>query len=370
MTKDRVLLVDDEVALLRTASRVLAPHYEVATAGTATVALELLADFRPDLAILDIRMPEMDGFQLMAELRGREPNLDIIFMTGIVHEVDAQLIRAIREKAFYFITKPFDREVLLTLVGRCLELRRLGRENRDHVTRLEGQLEEARRFQASLLPGVEADIAGTRIAARYHPCEALGGDFYDFTNAGAERAAFIVADVSGHGVSAAMLTGIVKSAFHDAHAEGFAPGAVSERIARALRPFDDDRFVTMFCGRVEGGTLEYANAGHPPPLLGRPGTSPRQLKLTGPMISPAFSDLTWSVERARLEAGERLLVYTDGVTEMRGEEGLYGDARLTEAFCGAESSGPELLDMLLSSVRAFAAGRPEDDDLTLLTLSR
>ncbi|MEM9379523.1 MAG: fused response regulator/phosphatase [Planctomycetota bacterium] len=368
MRKDRVLLVDDEQNLLRTASRVLAPRYEVAIAATPHEALAAVAEAAPDLAILDIRMPEMDGFQLMTALRERAPDVEIIFMTGLVHEVDAQLIRAIREKAFYFITKPFDREVLLALVGRCLELRRLGRENERYTRKLEGQLEEARLFQSSMLPAADAVVGGTALAAAYHPCDALGGDLYDFAAAGDARVAFVVADVSGHGVSAAMLTGIVKSAFHDAHTEDFAPDAVTRRVAGALRPFDEGRFVTLFCGRFDGRTLEYANAGHPPPLLGASGASPRRLALTGTMISPAFSDLTWDVETTEIGPSERLLVYTDGVVETRGEEGLFGEDRLVETFRATNDTGRALLDGLVGATRAFAAGRPVDDDLTMLTL--
>src|SRR5262245_1284946 len=100
-------------------------------------------------------MPEMDGFELMGRLKAVKPDLDLIVMTGSVTETESKLIRAIRERAFYFIQKPFDREVLLTLVARCLELRKLAEENRRHVGRLEGELHEARAFQKSLLRSEE-----------------------------------------------------------------------------------------------------------------------------------------------------------------------------------------------------------------------
>ena len=97
-------------------------------------------------------MPEMDGFQLMEELQSLDPELEVIFMTGSIHEIDAKLIKAIRKDAFYFLQKPFDRGVLLTLVERCLELKRLDRENREHQLRMERELGDARAFQQSLLP--------------------------------------------------------------------------------------------------------------------------------------------------------------------------------------------------------------------------
>ena len=167
MSRARILVVDDEPAMLRSVARVLEGPYEVLCAQTPTGAIAAAPLFRPDLAILDIRMPEMDGFELMGRLKAIRPDLDLIVMTGSVTETDAKLIRSIREKAFYFIQKPFDREVLRTLVGRCLELRRLTEANRRHVARLEGELQEARTFQQSLLPPGESRLEGVTIAARY-----------------------------------------------------------------------------------------------------------------------------------------------------------------------------------------------------------
>jgi len=176
MSTERILVVDDEPGMLRGVARVLASDYVVETSDDPRAALELARELRPALAILDVRMPAMDGFELMGKLREVVPDIDIIFMTGAVHELDAQLIRAIRERAFYFIQKPFDREVLLTLVERCLVLRRLSAENARHVARLEGELAEARRFQRGLMPGAAARSERVRRSARCPPCDELGGD--------------------------------------------------------------------------------------------------------------------------------------------------------------------------------------------------
>src|SRR5919197_653023 len=120
----RVLVVDDEPGVLRAVRRVLERDYEVHCASTPAEALERAASFPPDLALLDVRMPGMDGFELRRRLAAGHPDLDVILMTGSLTEPDAHLIRAIEEGAFYFIQKPFDRRVLQTLVRRCLELRK------------------------------------------------------------------------------------------------------------------------------------------------------------------------------------------------------------------------------------------------------
>src|SRR5262249_22713543 len=236
----RILVVDDEPGMVRAVERVLGGEYQVAGTQRSREALAMAEDFRPDLAIVDIRMPDLDGFELMARLKARFPAVDVILMTGSVDDLDEKLVRAIRSPAFYFIQKPFDREVLKTLVERCVELRWRREDHRQNLKRLETEISEARVFQQSLLPEREARVNGVSICCRYTPCSALGGDLYDYADAGAGRTAVLIADVSGHGVSAAMLTGIVKSAFHLAHVDGFEPDAVVRRVSTGLAAFSPD----------------------------------------------------------------------------------------------------------------------------------
>ena len=310
MKRERILVVDDERRMLHSVRRLLADRYEVETAPSGRKALELVEAFDPDLAILDVRMPEIDGFELMSGLRQICPGVDVIFMTGAIHEVDAQLIRAVRERAFYFVQKPFDRDVLLTLVERCLEQRRLEAENRTYVHQLERELDDARTFQLGMLPPESARVGSFSVHAHYEPSERLSGDFYDHLDAGEGALAFLIADVSGHGVSAAMLTANVKSALHDAQDEGYAPLAVVERLSSSLRSFDDGRFVTVFCGLLRADrTLEYVNAGHPPPLVTTPEGVRRELTLTGPLVSPVLAGLAvWGTSPNRALSRRALLL--------------------------------------------------------------
>jgi serine phosphatase RsbU (regulator of sigma subunit) len=167
-----------------------------------------------------------------------------------------------------------------------------------------------------------------------------------------------------------MLTGNVKSAFDGARADGHAPRAVIERLSAGLRPFDDGRFVTVFCGLLQPDrTLEYVNAGHPPPLVTAPDGTRTELTLTGPLVTPMLAgEPLWESARVELPAGAHLFACTDGVLEARGEEGLFGPERLMSALDAPAADGAERIANVLRAVRAFAAGRPLDDDLTLLTL--
>ena len=253
-------------------------------------AVAVAAEFNPDLVILDVRMPEMDGFELMARLKSTDPTPDIILMTGSIDDIDQKLIRALRGRAFYFIQKPFDREVLLTLVERCLELRWRREEHRLHTRRLEKELAEARAFQQGLLP--DRDISTDRLAicCRYVSCSELGGDLYDYTMIRSGRTAFIIADVMGHGVSAAMLTGVVKSAFRSSDADDYKPAAVVQRVRSNLSAFGPERFVTLIAALLEADGDAALCQRRPPcraPVDRADGTIQR-LTGTGPLVSPAL----------------------------------------------------------------------------------
>ena len=206
MNPARILVVDDEPGMLRAVERILGGTHHVVTSRSSFDAVAVAGRFDPELAILDVRMKELDGFELMARLHAQKADLDVILMTGSVDDLDEKLVRAIRGEAFYFIQKPFDREVLRTLVDRCLELRWRREERRRYLRRLETELAEARAFQQSLLPAREAVVGPLALWCRYSPCSELGGDLYDYACGASGQAALLVADVSGHGTSAAMLT--------------------------------------------------------------------------------------------------------------------------------------------------------------------
>jgi len=371
MSEARILIVDDDAAMLRSTERVLGSRHEVLAVRLPGEALVIAPDFAPDIALLDIRMSHMDGFELATRLRKVVPDVDVIFMTGVVHELDAQLIRSIREKAFYFVQKPFDRDVLITLVERCLEVRRLNAENRAHTQRLEAELQEARAFQLGLMPQGTQRLQRVTVSARYEACAAMGGDFYDWVDAGRGGVSVIQADVSGHGVSAAMMVGIIKAAYRATRVDRFEPLAVVRRIANAIAPFDEGRFVTLFAGRIfrDDRMLEYVTAGHPRPLIRRVEGSLDELQLTGPLVSPALPELDWEQTRAEIHPGDQLLIYTDGIIEARNGGEQFGRERLAQVVTSGAHEGEALLDRVLGAVDEWRGGRPADDDETLLGVS-
>ena len=265
-------------------------------------------------------------------------------MTGNAEEPDENLLRAIDEGAFYFIQKPFDRRVMLALVNRCLELRRLREERERYLDRVERELEEARQFQLGLLPPSEFQARGLTISARFQACSELAGDLYDYVETRDGGVALLIADVVGHGTSAAMMTGLVTAGFRASHVDDFEPRAVVDRIREGLRDFDPGRFVTLCCARLHSDRdeLVYVNAGHPEPIIRRADATAVLLDSTGPILSSALFEIPCEQKVVGFGPGDSLLLYTDGVTEARGPRGMFGRDQLVEVFQRGKRRGAEL----------------------------
>ena len=315
-------------------------------------------------------MPDLDGFELMAQLKARFPALDVILMTGSVDDLDDKLVRAIRSAAFYFIQKPFDREVLRTLVERCVELRWRREDHRQNLKRLETEMAEARAFQQSLLPDREAIVNRVAVCCRYTPCSALGGDLYDYAAAAAGRTALLIADVSGHGVSAAMLTGIVKSAFHASHVDGFEPSAVVQRVSTGTRGLQPRSI--RHAGR--GADLSRRAPAAVCECRSSADRSVGKRARTAVAREHRAAGLAGADQRQR--GTHRSCPWTraitccstpDGVWETLADDDGRAEERFTSIIDRASEGGAPLLDAILADVHQELAGRPQPDDLTLLT---
>jgi sigma-B regulation protein RsbU (phosphoserine phosphatase) len=366
----RILVVDDDPGVLRAVRRVLGTQYELATASSPAEALSAAAALDPDLAILDIRMPGMDGFELMQRLKSAQPDLDVIFITGSMTEPDAHIIRAIRQGAFYFIQKPFDREVLQTLVERCLELRQLRAVASRELTKLH-------MAQARLLPQAVPVHPEYRLAFRYRPFYFATGDYHDFFPQPDGSLDVFVGDSTGHGPSACMLMATMRTLLYthpQIHGDPAGALCALTRMFHALIP--PDLFMTaVYLVFARDGWVRWSVAGQQPPL---------RLTIAGEVaaIDGASSglplgvvpDARYETVTYQMQPGERLIVFTDGIVEATNRKGkLFGLTRVQSSLTklARESASTEaILDGLLDSVREYMDGSDFEDDLTLMAVER
>jgi sigma-B regulation protein RsbU (phosphoserine phosphatase) len=231
---------------------------------------------------------------------------------------------------------------------------------------LQKELDVARRIQLSILPGAFPDSSNFRVAARYVPMTSVAGDFYDFIVADDRQAGLLIADVSGHGVPAALIASMVKLAATSQRANAGDPAALLSGMNASLHGNTQNQFVTAAYVYLDSAsrTLQYSAAGHPPMLLLRNGKV-EEIVENGLMLA-AFDFAKYTTAAHRLEAGDRLLLYTDGIVEAANAKGdFFGQdalAALLRQTAGLRPS--DAVDRIISSVQQWA--NSQDDDLTVL----
>ena len=235
----------------------------------------------------------------------------------------------------------------------------------------------ARTLQAGLLPRRLPEIDHLEVAARYRAAgdeNDVGGDFYDVFPAGRGAWAAVIGDVSGKGPEAAAVTSLTRHTLRTSALHNSAPAANLAVLNRALLAESDvNRFCTVVYARVcpgpDGLDVAMASAGHPPPLLIRPGGEVQRLELRGTIVG-ALEEPEFGECEVRLESGDALLVYTDGVIELRTTEWEYGERRLLEiASEYADRSADEIADAVLRMAVEAQDGEPRDD-IALLCLKQ
>jgi phosphoserine phosphatase RsbU/P len=236
---------------------------------------------------------------------------------------------------------------------------------------LEDELELSQVIQRALLPQDVPDMAGFDIAGYSRPAQIIGGDYFDFLRFNDGAHGFVIADVSGKGVSAGILMTSLQTAFHTIVPETDSPLKVLEKINRLyIHNIKFTTFVTIFFAKIDPRTctLIYANAGHNPALLYHSGTKKHEwLKRTGIAIG-LMEGFDVHSESLQLESGDILVFYTDGVTEAASpQREPFERDRLTEVIAQNEGlPADELIQKILQSVNEFAQGNPLADDATLV----
>ena len=369
---DRILVVEDDAAILRgLRDNLEGEAYEVMTAGDGETAYRLIQEQRPDLVVLDVMLPRLSGIDVCRRIRGEGLTTPVLMLTAQGDERDR--VTGLDSGADDYVTKPFLLKELLARVRGLLRHRRQWSSEREQLDR---DVRAASDVQQRLLPGHALRTRTLDVAAMCQPARGVGGDYYDFIEVGTGLTALLLADVAGKGITAALtmasLHGMIRT---EAPRYGRRCDELVFRLNSVIQStLSPARFVTLFYAVYDEAdrTLTYVNAGHPAPVLVRASWTARDVVVDtmDACIPPLglFPGLAVAVRTIELRSGDAVLAFSDGVTEATSSSGdEYGRARLLDVACRHHrSAAGALLEEVYRSVRAFAAGCPPADDLTLM----
>lgn len=378
----RLLLVEDSSTMRRMISALLQDEgYEVAMAVDGRDGLAKARENPPELVLSDFEMPELDGPGFCREFKADPAlrSIPIIMLTTL--GATESKVLGLNAGADDYLVKPRSPDEVGELFARIraqLRIADLGRELAQRnvalevaQARFELELNLARKVQLGLMPKPPVARGRLRIAVRYHPANALGGDVYDFTTLDADRLGVLVADISGHGVNAALLSGMVKTLATPLTRSGSPPGEVLGGLDGAVEQyFPEGFFCTAFYLVIDeaDGSFSYAGVGHPPALIVGP-SGPRRLDSENGLLGIGLAGDTASGE-GRLAVGESLLIYTDGLPDaMTPVDALFGEQQIVdvlEAHRGAEPC--TILDAIEKAVADHVWPGQAHDDINLVLI--
>jgi sigma-B regulation protein RsbU (phosphoserine phosphatase) len=378
LPKGNILIVDDTPANLRLLAKMLAEQgYRVRPVPDGSLALAAARAEPPDLILLDIRMPGMNGYEVCEHLKADAPTRDIpiVFISALGETQDK--VKAFTAGGVDYVTKPFQVEEVLARVETHLALRKLQKQLQDANKKMARELALAGEVQTSFLPRELPDIPGWQLSVTLKPSRETSGDFYDFDLLPEGRLGILVADVVDKGAGAALFMALSWILLRTYAAEyptrpELVLGAVNRRI---LKDTKANQFVTVFYGILDPstGTLVYGNAGHCPPYLisARDDGTVQALRKTG-MALGVTEDVIWEQEVVQLVPGDVLVLYTDGITDAEDGKGtFFGQERLLGSVqANLGRSAQEMQDALMAEVHEFVGDAPQFDDIALMVVVR
>lgn len=334
-----ILTIDDEAGIRDNLVAYLEDcGYRTLAAADGSEGMAIFRRERPDVVLCDLRMPGMDGLEVLGHIRAESPDTPVIVVSGAGTLGD--VVEALRQGAWDFLTKPIvDMAFLASAVSRALERARLARENREYresleravrelrqtLNRLEEDEQAGRSLQFRLLPPDHQTVLGCEFSRRLYPSTYLSGDFVDYFALDSERVGFYMADVSGHGAASAFLTVMLRTLvnqYRDAYREDGEPTAchperVLARLNHDLCSQHLGKYLTIFYGIIDlrSHTLTWSAGGQfPYPVLSN-GETPRFLDAPGFPVG-LIEEADFNRHTIALPDRFSLLLLSDGVLEL------------------------------------------------------
>ena len=389
-----ILVVDDTTANLQVLTGMLKDRgYRVRPVPSGRLALLAAQKDPPDLILLDINMPEMNGYEVCEQLKADDKlqGIPIIFISALTEQLDK--VKAFATGGVDYITKPFQMEELHARVETHLKLRRLQielEESNAQLSQANGRmsrdLQAAAKIQETFLPRLPIAVPGMQFAWIYQPCDELAGDGLSIIPLGEGQVGLCILDVSGHGVASALLSVTLSRLLsppsepssiliRDGGARGLfdiAPPAEVAAHLNRLFPFDEatEQLTTMVYGILNAttGEFRYVSAGHPGPVHLPSRADPVILKSEGFPIG--LSDETYEERSVCLAAGDRLYIYSDGIPEAMDPAGnQFGNTRLQEAIAHGRSEPlQESVASILEEITRWRGTARAQDDISILAV--
>ena len=383
----KILSVDDELDLevLLTQyfrRQIRKGEYEFTFAHNGLEALQKMLE-TPDFDIIlsDINMPEMDGLTLLAKINElKNPALKCI-MVSAYGDMD-NIRSAMNKGAFDFATKPIDLEDLSRSIEKAIEQIHFIRETQKEHSQLESiksDLAIAGEIQRAILPNQFPPfpelVDKVDIYASMTPAKDVGGDFYDLFQINEHLFGFVIADVSGKGVPAALFMAVSRTLLRATGIRGISSGECMNYVNKLLcKESLDSMFVTALYGIYDcrSGAIDYTNAGHTSPCILHGTGEVESVEMQTNFVMGVFDNFLFESGRMELEKGDALILYTDGVTEaFNGEGQQFAASGLEDALKTlTNASAKELISGITGQVNTFVGDKSQSDDITLLVVKR